>query len=134
GFPLGLVEAMACGCIPVVAEMKSGVPEIITTGENGLVVHGRDYSEWAEILTNLWADAEQAAALSARAREDLRESFVVERVAQQFDQVLQTIAEEASQRTFKRPASLNWGPHRSATGDVLPPPHLYRPAILTARG
>jgi glycosyltransferase involved in cell wall biosynthesis len=134
GFPLGLVEAMACGCIPVVADMESGVSEIITPGENGVIVHGRDYSEWAEILTNLWANPEQAAALSARAREDLRESFVVERVASQFDQVLQTIAEEASQRTFERPTSLNWGPHRSATGDVLPPPFLYRPALPTARG
>jgi glycosyltransferase involved in cell wall biosynthesis len=40
GLPVALVESMARGCVPVAAEMESGTPEIVRSGENGLVVQG----------------------------------------------------------------------------------------------
>ncbi len=125
GFPLGLVEAMARGCVPVVAEMESGVTEIVDPGRNGFVVRGRDYDEWARVLRNAWTDRDLLAAMSARARAVVRDRFALEHTASQFDMVLQRVAREVTDRTYSRPPSLNWGQERSPTGDVLPPPFMY---------
>ena len=35
GFPVALVEAMACGLVPVVSDIPSGVPEVVDDGRNG---------------------------------------------------------------------------------------------------
>src|SRR5690606_15771854 len=43
-----LLEAMACGCIPVVAE-ASGVEELVVSGENGFVC-GADAAAFAEAM------------------------------------------------------------------------------------
>ncbi len=41
GMPLALLEAMAAGCVPVVAgTISSGVPEVITDGVNGILCSG----------------------------------------------------------------------------------------------
>ena len=41
GLPIALMEAMACGCVPVCLRMRSGIPELIKDGENGLLVDDR---------------------------------------------------------------------------------------------
>ena len=130
GLPLSLVEAMARGCVPVVARTESGIPELITSGENGLVIPGRDYGEWAEELVRLWRDRAVYAAMSARAAETVRERFTIERVAGQFDELFARVADELETGSYTRPPPLHWGEKRSLTGDVLPPPSLYRPVLL----
>jgi glycosyltransferase involved in cell wall biosynthesis len=42
GLPLSLIEAMACGCVPVAAETDSGIPELLAADRNGLILSGRD--------------------------------------------------------------------------------------------
>ena len=130
GLPLSLLEAMARGCVPVVAEMESGVPEIVTPGENGLVVGGRDYDEWARLLVELWQDEDRRTAMSSHARATLRESFSIEHAAVQFDKLFRRIAGELASGEYRRPPSLHWGVSRSPTGDVLPPPNMYGPVKL----
>jgi glycosyltransferase involved in cell wall biosynthesis len=127
GLPLSLIEAMAGGCVPVVAAMESGIPEVITSGENGLVVSGRDYGQWASLLADLWRNAERLSLMSEKARETVRERFTVEHVGKQFDELFRRVAEEVCAGAHKRPPCLNWGEKRSRTGDVLPPPSMYRP-------
>ena len=39
--PLAILEAMAAG-VPVVAEARGGIPEIVVDGENGLLAHSMD--------------------------------------------------------------------------------------------
>jgi glycosyltransferase involved in cell wall biosynthesis len=127
GLPLSVIEAMARGCVPVVAEMESGIPEIITNGENGLIVSGRVYDEWARLLIDIWKDQERLLRMSQSAREVVRKRFTVEQVGKQFDGLLGYVVEEICAEAYKRPPSLNWGAKRSPTGDVLPPPSLYTP-------
>ncbi|MBI5154595.1 glycosyltransferase family 4 protein [Candidatus Poribacteria bacterium] len=38
GLPISLMEAMACGVVPVCKDIRSGIPELIRDGETGLLV------------------------------------------------------------------------------------------------
>jgi glycosyltransferase involved in cell wall biosynthesis len=134
GLPLSLLEAMAHGCVPIVAEMESGIPEVIANGQNGFIVSGRDYDEWAALFVDLWRNPKRFSQISQKARKTVREQFTVEQVRKQFDKLFRRIAEEICSEAYKRPPSLNWGAHRSPTGDVLPPPSMYRPPIGKLRG
>ena len=128
GLPLSLVEAMASGCIPMVAESPSGIPELVTDGQDGLIVRGRDYDEWAKLLVDLWEDRDRLKAMSRRARQTVRDRFTIETIGGQFDALCRNIADEITSGRYERPAPLSWGPGRSPAGDVLPPPNLYMPA------
>lgn len=128
GLPLALVEAMARGCVPVAAEMESGIPEILIDGDNGLIVAGRDYDDWARRITELFDAQRRLAAMSKRARTTVRRNFTVERTAQQFVATFELLADAAANGSLQRPPSLHWGRQRSWTGDVLAPPSLVRPA------
>jgi glycosyltransferase involved in cell wall biosynthesis len=129
GFSLAMVEAMARGCVPVVAEMRSGIPEVVIHGQNGLIVNGRNYDEWAQLLVGLWGNPKRFLQMSRKARETVRDRLTMEQVRVQFDMLLQSVWDEISSAEYKRPPSLNWGRKRSHTGDVLPPPTMYRPFI-----
>jgi glycosyltransferase involved in cell wall biosynthesis len=129
GLPLALVEAMARGCVPIVAESESGIPELVTDGQDGILVSGRDYDRWAELLVALWEDRPKLANMSRLARDTVRERFTVERVGNQFDELFRGVAAEIASG-YRRPPALHWGVDRSPTGDVLAAPSLFRPAVL----
>jgi glycosyltransferase involved in cell wall biosynthesis len=129
GLPLALVEAMARGCVPVVAESESGIPELVTDGQDGLLLSDRDYDRWAELLVALWEDRPKLAEMSRLARETVRERFTVESIGNQFDELFRGVAAEIASG-YERPPALHWGLERSPTGDVLAPPSLFRPAVL----
>ena len=127
GLPLSLVEGMAAGCVPIVAEMPSGIPELITHGDDGLIVSGRDYDAWAQMLTTLWGDGDRLAAMSRNARSTVRRAFTVEKIGKEFHDLVTSIADEIESGRYSRPPSLNWGSGRSTSGDVLPSPNLFLP-------
>ena len=59
GMPIALMEAMACGVVPVCYVGEGGVDEIIEHGVNGFIVknRGEDYQEKLQLLVNdrsLW--------------------------------------------------------------------------------
>jgi glycosyltransferase involved in cell wall biosynthesis len=134
GFPLALVEAMARGCVPVVAESRSGIPELLKHEDDGLVMGGRDYDEWARLISELWADRRRLARMSQRTRSNVRGRFTVERAAREFDRLFTQVAGEVAAGAFERPGSLHPGGERATTGDVLPPPSLLRPAAVRIAG
>ena len=73
GLPLSVVEAMACGK-PVVSAAVGGIPEIVTHGEHGFLVEGRDPGRFAERCLTLMRDNRlrrkmgEDAAVAARSR------------------------------------------------------------------
>lgn len=134
GLPLALVEAMARGCVPVVPGIASGIPELIATGRDGVIVEHRDYDAWAALLEGLWRDRRSLAAMSRLARTNVKRRLTVERVGRQFDELLSEVADEIASGSYERPAALTWGIDRSTTGDVLPPPSILRPALLKVAG
>jgi colanic acid/amylovoran biosynthesis glycosyltransferase len=66
--PVVVMEALALG-IPVVGTDAGGIPEIITTGRNGLVVPAEDDERLAEAIARLMDDPELRRRLGTNARQ-----------------------------------------------------------------
>jgi glycosyltransferase involved in cell wall biosynthesis len=74
GTPLSVLEYMAAG-LPVVATAVGGVPDLITSGVNGLLVERGDWRGLAAAVSRLLQDREAAAAMGGRGRERQRRDF-----------------------------------------------------------
>ncbi len=68
--PLGVayMEAMACG-VPTIATNSGGVPELITDGENGLMVPPKDPAALADAIERIARDSDLAHHLSTTGRD-----------------------------------------------------------------
>jgi glycosyltransferase involved in cell wall biosynthesis len=66
GMPLSLLEAMVLG-LPVVATSVGGIPEVVTSGRNGLLVAPGDEVALAAAWEELLADPARGATLGAAA-------------------------------------------------------------------
>lgn len=68
GFPMVMIEAMACG-LPVVAfDFKCGPKDIISDGENGLIIRNGDIKALADGMMKLMEDTENRKSMSMNAR------------------------------------------------------------------
>lgn len=119
GLPLALLEAMGQGCIPVVSDIRSGVPQLVQDGINGYRVPIGDISTFAERLTYLQQDPAMRQIMAQRAYESMqRSAYRTETMVERYWQLLNTIWKTLTNGTYRRPS-----------GPILPPP----PSILTWR-
>lgn len=65
GTPMALLEAMACGSVPVVSDLPS-LREWVADGENGFLVQPRDVDGLADRLIRVLRDPETRRAIAAR--------------------------------------------------------------------
>jgi glycosyltransferase involved in cell wall biosynthesis len=82
-FPLSLVEAMACG-LPVVSTPVGGIPDIVTHGENGLLVAPGDFDRLHAALRDLIGDPGRARSLGEAAALTVRRRYSREMVADRY--------------------------------------------------
>jgi len=68
GLGIAFIEAQACGR-PVVGTRVGGIPDVITDGENGLLIEPRNSRAIAEAIIKLFKDKELAERLSERGLE-----------------------------------------------------------------
>ena len=90
GCPTALIEAMALG-LAVVAYDVGGIPEIITSGVNGLLVPAGDALAFASALVQLLTNAKLNERLGRAARETVLDKFSLQRCAAQHVQVWQRL-------------------------------------------
>lgn len=69
GFPMTLVEAMSCGCVPVVFDSFGAARDIVADGRDGALVPPYDIGAFAEAVRTLLADDGRLRLWSGRARE-----------------------------------------------------------------
>jgi len=74
GLPLTLLEAMALGR-PVVASRVGGVPEVVRSGETGVLVEPRDVDGLASQILALLSDAALRERLGEGARQQVRRRY-----------------------------------------------------------
>lgn len=89
---LGLVilEAMAAG-LPVIASRVGGIPELIRSGQHGLLVPATASTELAAAIAELLADKEQAARFGAAGRQRVLTQFTAENMWRQTDTVYREV-------------------------------------------
>lgn len=79
GLSLALLEGMALG-LPVVASRAGGNPDLIRSGETGLLVPPLDPRAWAAALERMLGDAAFAARAGRAGREFVRREHCLDRV------------------------------------------------------
>jgi glycosyltransferase involved in cell wall biosynthesis len=93
GFPLALVEAMACGLAPVVTEIP-GCTEVVTDRQNGLLIPPRQPAAITQALTQLLENPQQLNQLRREAYESVQQ-YSWESIAQQhFKLYTQTLGKD----------------------------------------
>jgi colanic acid/amylovoran biosynthesis glycosyltransferase len=93
GMPTVLIEAMATG-IPVVSTPVTGIPELVTDGENGLLVPERDVAALAKALEALIQDRDLRISMGHSARERVTKEFDSRRTAPQLASVFREAANQ----------------------------------------
>jgi glycosyltransferase involved in cell wall biosynthesis len=81
GLPISLLEAMSAGCVPVVYNIKSGVPDAIEDGASGILVPHGDISAMARTLVALHSDRRRLESISQAAVQRHAERFSLERMS-----------------------------------------------------
>jgi glycosyltransferase involved in cell wall biosynthesis/aminoglycoside phosphotransferase len=79
GIPVALMEAMAASR-PVVASALSGIPELVTDGESGLLVPPADVERLADAVKTLLSDPGRARLMGQRGRATVEHDFRLERL------------------------------------------------------
>lgn len=93
GLPLALVEAMCAGnaCI---ASNVSGNPEVIKTGQTGLLVPSEDVTAFCEALEKLITDTTLRKQLGQAAQQDVQQKFGLARMVREYQDFYQKIFSE----------------------------------------
>ena len=90
GWPMTLMEAMPCGCVPIAFDSYSAVHDIIQSGRNGYVVPNDDIDEYVRVLKELMNNDTLRAELAANAQEDVQR-FSRENIAKQWKTLLENL-------------------------------------------
>ena len=121
GTPVSLLEAMAAGCVPVVTDIPSGIPELVEDGVNGFRVAVGDMETFAKRLEFLAHDPELRTKLADKARETIRDSrFSTEHAARAYLRLFDKMDQERKSGSFFR-----------SKEKILPPPKA--PGSLLSR-
>jgi len=93
GVSLALLEAMAVG-LPVIVTAVGGLPEVVTHGENGLLIPLKDPEALTEALARLLADPELARRLGDQARRHVAEHFSLDRFGGEINELYAELIKE----------------------------------------
>lgn len=107
GLPIVLLEAMACGLVPVCTRIRSGVGELVKHEETGLIVADRG-NDFVRAVRRLKDDPSLWLRLSRKARERVLTEFAIERVGADWFSLCTRLCERSYQR---RPLEIPIGLH-----------------------
>src|SRR6184192_2116407 len=93
GLSIALLETMALG-LPAVASRAGGNPDVITSGETGVLVPPLDPLAWAGALERVLGDRAFAQRIARAGRDLVRREFTLERAAERTE----TVYREARER------------------------------------
>jgi glycosyltransferase involved in cell wall biosynthesis len=99
GLPVSLLEAMACGVVPVCLNMRSGINELINSGVNGFIVSDRDEG-FQSVIQELEANPSLWRQCSIAARKTVETDYSDARCHQDWANLLNALTLNASEPRF----------------------------------
>jgi glycosyltransferase involved in cell wall biosynthesis len=97
GLPVALLEAGAAGVVPVVSNLASGIPEVVTPGVTGFRPEIGDIAGFASAIGHLAADRQALETISGNVREHIAAGFDATRCTVEYQRLF------ARCRELKRP-------------------------------
>lgn len=120
GLPGGAARGEGCGCVPVVTDIRSGIPDVVDDGTNGFRVCVGYIATFVDRLSRLQRDPELRLRLSRNAYAKISNgSYRIEDMTLRYARLFERVMEDARSGAFRRPP-----------GDILP---SLRPADEAAR-
>jgi len=90
GQGLVLLESMACGT-PVIATRVGGIPEVVTDGENGLLVEPRKPEHLADAILKMIDDKELRIKLGKKGRETAVKKYDWKIIAEKMEKIYESV-------------------------------------------
>ncbi len=109
GLPLSLLEAMAQGCIPIVSNIKSGIPQLIENGVNGYKVEIGKVNKYADHIEYLYNNTVTRNQMSLETYHTvLKENYSIEKMTENYIELFEKIINDENYTRSKN--------------KILPPP------------
>lgn len=114
GMPNALLEAMGQGCIPVVTNIDSGIPEVVKDHHSGFLVPVGDIEQFADRIATLKNDFNLRQTIALNAYHAVGQGgFSIRDMVDGYLKVFEQVMKDADSGQFQRPA-----------GGILPPPQM----------
>ncbi|MBW8010819.1 MAG: glycosyltransferase family 4 protein [Chloroflexi bacterium] len=114
GLPLSLLEAMGQGCVPVVTDIPSGIPEVVIDGENGFLIPVGDIDTFASRLSRLQNDPSFRREMSKKAYQKVHAGkYGIENMVENYINLFHRVANDSSDGVYIR-----------SNGRIAPPKSL----------
>jgi colanic acid/amylovoran biosynthesis glycosyltransferase len=106
GTPTAVMEAMACGVVPICLNLRSGIPELVQHEKTGLIVNDRDQSVVLAVQ-RLKSDERHWRRLSNASRKHAQQRFSSQRSVDLWETLLTSEASQAKPQWVASSKSLN---------------------------
>lgn len=93
GLPVALLEGMAAGCVPVVSDLPSGIPEIVENGISGYRVPPGDVAGFARAIAALAGNSSALRSMGAEARARIKARFDIAKQAPEYQRAISAAAD-----------------------------------------
>lgn len=90
GFPMTLLEAQQCGCVPILYDSFASAKDVVTDGENGILIENRDKEAYVAALKKLMKDDALRNRMSEACIKSA-ERFSVENIAAQWNELFESL-------------------------------------------
>jgi len=125
GMPNALLEAMGRGCVPIVTDMDSAVPQLVEDGHNGYVVPIGDIDAFVKRIKMLHAAPDNRQMMSLNAYESVSKgNFRIQNMVQAYADLVETVFQEMKSNAFKRPPGILTPPPVQVAGVNIFPVEL----------
>jgi glycosyltransferase involved in cell wall biosynthesis len=104
GMPVSLLEAMGKGCVPVVTDIVSGIPELVQNGVQGFRVPVGNIEQFADCITKLQQSVQLRQEMSRNAYRKISEGgYRTEDMVKRYVELFEKVVRDAKSGAFRRP-------------------------------
>ena len=102
GCGFAVLEAMAAGCAPVVADIRGSLRVLVDNGQAGCLAIVGDAKSFATHIEALLDNPDELLRVRVAARERVQQHYALDRMAQQYATLLRDVVQEPDARTSPR--------------------------------